>query len=874
MKKILPLILFLLLPSVCLAAVSSDSSEKSGWGKVSPNVASKIQENLRKAMCRFEIANGGASASTMDGQLTLRADAKATRFKSGDNWFSLSLDSVGRMGKMQKTDKPVLSSDGAKLSLKREALTEWYINQGNNLEHGLVLNEKPAGVGNLKFYFTTSGNLTPKQDGNDITFIGKETMNYAGIKAWDASGRDLVCSMSVDGGKLVWSVDDSGAVYPVTVDPTVSIAKKITARTDADADDTEASAYLGISVSLSGDLAIVGAYGKEESGKSVAGAAYVFSKDQGGANNWGIVKKLTARTDADADDTEVGASFGYSVSLSGDLAIVGAYTKEESGKNWAGASYVFSKDQGGPNNWGIVKKLTARTDANTDDTDEKAYFGVSVSLSGDLAIVGAYAKEESGKLRAGASYVFSKDQGGANNWGIVKKLTARTDADADDTEAGALFGNSVSLSGDLAIVGAYDKEESGKSIAGASYVFSKDQGGANNWGIVKKLTARTDADADDTEAGALFGNSVSLSGDLAIVGASEKNEPGKSNAGAAYVFSKDQGGPNNWGIVKKLTARTDADADDTEASASFGISVSLSGDLAIVGAYTKEESGKSIAGASYVFSKDQGGANNWGIVKKLTARTDADADDTEAGALFGNSVSLSGDLAIVGAYTKEESGKSAAGAAYIYSTASPTDIDKIVVPAPSQPSGTVVTIDSNDKQVKTTAEVKTAYRNVSMDSMLGSQTYEFTATVTSGKVAYFCFNSSSLGERRAGDVSLFKLFTNKDSKKFTYSADKVPADEGYFWITDEANSGQYMDPNSILTGGQVYTVNYSVKDNGEYDANDILGQITDPVVPGLSSSGGDSGCVLNPNAGFSIEWLFMGLVAVVLMFRMRFMKRY
>ncbi len=825
MKKILPLIFFLFFPSVCLAAVSSDYAEKSGWDKVSPNVASKIQENLREAMCRFEIANGGASASTIDGQLTLRADAKATRFKTGDNWFSLSLDSVGRMGKMQKTDKPVLSSDGAKLSLKREALTEWYINQGNNLEHGLVLNEKPAGVGNLKFYFATSGNLTPKQDGNDITFVGKETMNYAGIKAWDAAGRDLVCSMSVDGGKLVWSVDDSGAVYPVTVDPTVSFVKKITAS------DAQVNDKFGYSVSLSGDLAIVGAYGEDEGGNG-AGAAYIFSKDKGGAGQWGEVKKIIA------SDAQVAVFFGNSVSLSGDLAIVGA-SDESSVFNGAGAAYIFSKDQGGAGQWGEVKKITA-SDAQAGDK-----FGVSVSLSGDLAIVGAYG-DDSGGNNAGSAYIFSKDQGGAGQWGQVKRITA------SDAQAGDSFGGSVSLSGDLAIVGA-DAEDLRGNNAGAAYIFSKDQGGAGQWGQVKKITA-SDAQEYDN-----FGYSVSLSGDLAIVGAYHE-DAGGSNAGAAYIFSKDHDGADQWGEVKKITAS------DAQAGDNFGSSVSLSGDLAIVGAHY-EDAGGNDAGAAYIFSKDQGGVNQWGEVKKITA-SDAQAVD-----YFGVSVSLSDDLAIVGAYY-EDAGGSNAGAAYIYSTASPTDIDKIVVPAASQPSGTVVTIDSNDKQVKTTAEVKTAYRNVSMDSMLGSQTYGFTATVTSGKVAYFCFNSSSLGERRVGDVSLFKLFTNKDSKKFTYSADKVPADEGYFWITDEANSGQYMDPNSILTGGQVYTVNYSVKDNGEYDANDILGQITDPVVPGLSSSGGDSGCVLNPNAGFSIEWLFMGLVAVVLMFRMRFMKRY
>ena len=108
------------------------------------------------------------------------------------------------------------------------------------------------------------------------------------------------------------------------------------------------------------------------------------------------------------------------------------------------------------------------------------------------------------------------------------------------------------------------------SAAGAAYVFERDQGGAGNWGQVKKLTA------SDAEAGDDFGASVAVSGDTAVVGAAYEIRRG-SAAGAAYVFERDQGGAGNWGQVKKLTA-SDAEADDR-----FGASVAVSGDTAVVG---------------------------------------------------------------------------------------------------------------------------------------------------------------------------------------------------------------------------------------------------------------------------------------------------
>ena len=110
----------------------------------------------------------------------------------------------------------------------------------------------------------------------------------------------------------------------------------------------------------------------------------------------------------------------------------------------------------------------------------------------------------------------------------MKKLTA------SDAQAGDVFGRSVAVSGDTAVVGA-SGEDAGGDFAGAAYVFQRDQGGAGNWGEVKKLLA-SDAQADD-----FFGVSVAVSGDTAVVGATGE-DAGAANAGAAYVFEPDDDG--------------------------------------------------------------------------------------------------------------------------------------------------------------------------------------------------------------------------------------------------------------------------------------------------------------------------------------------
>jgi len=365
----------------------------------------------------------------------------------------------------------------------------------------------------------------------------------------------------------------------------------------------------GYSVSLSGNRAMVGAYLDNDNGND-SGSVYMFEFDGMGA--WVEEAKLTA-SDGAALDT-----FGYSVSLSGNRALVGAYQDDDNGNN-SGSAYVF-KYEGG-RTWVEEAKLVPIDGAEEDQ------FGRSVSLSGDRALVGAYQDDDNGN-DSGSVYVFKYD--GVSAWEEEAKLTA------SDGTAGDFFGDSVSLSGNRALVGAFGDDDNGSS-SGSAYVFRYD--GMSAWEEEAKLTA------SDGAANHQFGGSVSLSGDRALVGAIGNN----GFTGSAYVFKLDDLNAS-WSEEAKLIA-SDGDAFDQ-----FGRSVSLSDDRALVGAWLDDDDGSG-SGSAYVFKFD--GVNTWGEEAKLTASDGAGNDN------FGYSVSLSGERALVGAYRDDDNGDDA-GSAYVF----------------------------------------------------------------------------------------------------------------------------------------------------------------------------------------------------------------
>jgi hypothetical protein len=392
---------------------------------------------------------------------------------------------------------------------------------------------------------------------------------------------------------------------------------KITSSDAADSDN------FGYAVAVDGNYAIVGSPGANGAGTD-RGQAYLFLKTQGGTDVWGEVKVLVA---GDAGD---GDFFGVAVDISGDYAVVGAGAENGTGTD-QGAAYVFYRNQGGTDNWGQVKKLTAADRADSDG------FGYSVAIDGDTVIVGADGEDGAGTDR-GAAYIFLKDEGGADNWGQVIKLTA---SDATDV---SLFAFRVALDGDIALVGS-PRTDGGGADRGAAYLFARDFGGVGAWGEVKKLTPN--APTDDS----WFGNAVAIEGSLAVVGEAWSDGTG-TNRGAAYVFGRDEGGVDNWGEIKRLSA---SDAQD---GAFFGYSVSLSGTNVTVGSPWSPGGGTE-RGQFYLFSKDEGGPDSWGEVQRFRS-SDAQNEDW-----FGFSLSIYGSYLLSGAIG-EDGGGTARGAAYLF----------------------------------------------------------------------------------------------------------------------------------------------------------------------------------------------------------------
>jgi len=325
-----------------------------------------------------------------------------------------------------------------------------------------------------------------------------------------------------------------------------------------------------------------------------------------------------------ASDAKEGDYFGCSASISGDLAVIGAFGNDDAGSE-AGAAYVYRFDG---TTWIEVTKLTASDPGDGDG------FGSSVTIGGDVIVVGV-AKDDNSR---GSAYVFQRDHGGPDNWGEVKKLTA-SDGAADDR-----FGTSLSISGDMVVIGADGNDDAG-SQSGSAYIFERNHGGQNNWGQVKKLTA-SDAAAVDR-----FGYAVSLSADVAVIGAFADDD-GAPNAGSAYIFQRNYGGPDNWGEVTKLNA-SDPGGDDW-----FGAAVSISKDVALVGAFRDDE-GAGDSGSAYIFDRNHGGPDNWGQVAKFSNPAPA-ADDH-----FGEAVAICGDVAGIGVQQDDDVGRNA-GSAYLY----------------------------------------------------------------------------------------------------------------------------------------------------------------------------------------------------------------
>jgi hypothetical protein len=501
----------------------------------------------------------------------------------------------------------------------RASATEWYINGPAGLEQGFTINKRPSVAGNepLTVALAVSGGMATESGENGLALTdlkGTPFLDYSGLTAFDAAGRELRAWQELRDGRLLLKVDDSSALYPVVIDPWIKRAKLT-------ASDGQSGDGLGFSIAVSGDTVVVGA---PTSRTAAEGAVYVFVKPAAGWKNMKQVAKLTA-TDAAFED-----ELGFAVDIQGDTIVAGAPVVGFNSK--PGAVYVFIKPAGG---W---KDMTQTAELLPSDTQSADQVGWSVSISGNTVASGAISAGSSG---GGEVYVFVKP---ARGW--KKHMTEIAQLSASDEQNSFALGSWVAIDHDTIVAGAPESGRNG-GAQGAAYVYVKP---AKGW--KKNMTETAKLVASDGQSQDAFGSSVYVEGDTIVAGAPAAKLGSNQGQGAGYVFVKPASG---WkGLITQTAKLTSSDG---QAQDQLGESAAISGNTLALGASGAHVNGAS-NGAVYVYVKPKDGWKNMTQKFKLSAR-----DGLNSNIKFGTSVSLSGTTLAIGAPV---AGKTQQGAAYVF----------------------------------------------------------------------------------------------------------------------------------------------------------------------------------------------------------------
>lgn len=353
------------------------------------------------------------------------------------------------------------------------------------------------------------------------------------------------------------------------------------------------------------------------SNRALIGSAYSDSNgkaDSGAVYLFDLGQQL--RKKFAADDGTNGNVFGYAVAIDGNYALVGsAYNDRRSTDS--GLAYLIDL------NSGEQKYRFSPEDSNAGDL-----FGYSVAVSGKYAVVGAPYNDGRGD-NSGCAYVFDTYTGQQ-----LQRLSP------EDNMAGDMFGYAVAVQGQYAIVSSIYNDQKGTD-SGAIYLFDLNTGRQ-----IQKYTA------DDGGAGDAFGRSVAMNGNYVLVGAAYSDARG-GDSGAAYLFDLSQGRQ-----IKKFSP------DDGSAGDLFGYSVALNNRFALIGSAYSDRKGAD-SGAAYLFDLASGQQ-----IQTLQA------DDASAGDVFGNSVAISGNYALVGSAYDDDNGKGDNGSAYLFDLTTGQQIQK------------------------------------------------------------------------------------------------------------------------------------------------------------------------------------------------------
>ena len=300
----------------------------------------------------------------------------------------------------------------------------------------------------------------------------------------------------------------------------------------------------------------------------------------------------------------IGDDFGFAVSISNNFAIIGAYSDQVGANVNQGSASIY---QYNGTNWILMQKITDATGAAGDS------YGFSVSISGNYAILGAYADDVGANANQGSVSIYFYN---GTTWVLMQKITDPAGI------AGDQFGVSVCISGNYAIVGTSGSDVGANVNQGSGSIYFYN---GITWVLMQKITDATGAASD------FFGTSVSLSGNYAILGAEGDNVGANTDQGSANIYRYNG---TSWILMNKITDATGTPLDY------FGGNVSISGNYAIVGSRGDDVGVNNDQGSSSIYFNN---GSAWVLMQKLTEATGSAGDN------FGTCVSISGNYATVGA---------------------------------------------------------------------------------------------------------------------------------------------------------------------------------------------------------------------------------
>lgn len=477
--------------------------------------------------------------------------------------------------------------EGKKLLVKLQELSGVAVNASSNetgnLDSGGDWVLETSGRNLADYYFNAS--LLTEYDGLLISKIKKlvppDSVEELGF------GR----SVAISAGLAVVSrnfspQDDNGALYIYRKDKygtsSWGLSRILRIRPSYDFKD------FGKYVAIDGDTIATSAITKIEGDQTIR-EVFIFQQDKDDPDKWRMIKRL------ESPDEMYDEGFGeLSLALYGDFLAVSDALDDETADN-SGAVYLFHRDLGGSDNWGLVKKI--KDDFPVVDDN----WGKVLDLDEDMLIVRNYEPQEGGGTGPGSAELLYKDQLGSNNWGRLKRLFL------EDGVAGDRYGWAAKVSGDFLVVSASHRDDKGTD-SGAVYIYQKHRGGTYNWGFLKKLVPSELKEYD------YFGASLDLADDVLLVGAPGDDNGKGENAGLIYVYHRNKGGENNWGLSAKYIP------DDGFENQMFGSYVATSQELALVGVPEDNPSGEK-SGSAYIIDVKQSGILK-GVVRPSRPRKD------------------------------------------------------------------------------------------------------------------------------------------------------------------------------------------------------------------------------------------------------------